>query len=101
LIIRDKLEQFMLQHALDGKLSPGEGLSFLETVRGEISKIQSAVAEGAVGGDVTTLLNKVNFATATNENLLSKQVKSSPQSRELVRKLIYRLAKLTRSNKPK
>jgi hypothetical protein len=100
LIIRDKLEQFMLQQATLGNLSPAEGLSFLRTVREEIENIQRAVTEGAAAGaDVTTLLNKVTFATKAQEDLLAKKIKGSPQNRELVRKLIYQLAKITRRGK--
>jgi len=97
LIIRDKLEQFLLTEALNGKLDPAQGLSFLRTVREEISTIQGAVTEGAAsGGDVTTLLNKVSFAAKAQDDILASKIKSSPQNRELVRKLIYRLSKLTR-----
>lgn len=100
LIIRDKLEQFLLAEAMKGHLDPDQGLSFLRTVREEISQIQSAVTEGAAaGGDVTTLLNKVSFAAKAQEDILSSKIKGSPQNRELVRKLIYQLSKLTRVGK--
>jgi len=98
LIIRDRLEQLMLGHALEGTLSAAEGLSFLRTVREEISKIESSVIEGASSGaDITTLLNKVNTAARVQEDVLAKKIKGSPQNRELVRKLIYRLTKMTRT----
>jgi hypothetical protein len=100
LIIRDKLEQLLLAEAMSGKLDPAQALSFLRTVREEISQIQSAVTEGAAaGGDVTTLLNKVSFAAKAQEDVLLSKIKSSPQNRELVRKLIYQLAKLTTRGK--
>ena len=100
LILRDKLEQLMLGFAVGGQLSPAEGLSFLRTVREEISTIQGSVTEGATSsGDVTTLLNKVSFAAKAHEDILSKKIKSSPQNRELVRKLIFRLSKLSRASR--
>jgi hypothetical protein len=70
----------------------------LRTVREEISKIESSVIEGASSGaDITTLLNKVNTAARVQEDVLAKKIKGSPQNRELVRKLIYRLTKMTRT----
>jgi len=102
LIIRSKLEQVVMGYAADGKFTPAESLSFYRTVREEISDIQSAVSEGAAaGGDVTTMLNKVTFATKAQEVELAKRVKGSPYNRELVRKLVYKLSKLVRDKKVK
>lgn len=100
LIIRDSLEKLMLAHAIEGSLTPAEGMSFLRVVREEIDNIQGSVTEGAAaGGDVTTMLNRVSFAAKAQEDILASKIKSSPQNRELVRKLIYRLTKLTTRGK--
>lgn len=102
LIIRDKLEQVVLSYAVDGKFSPAESLSFYRTVREEIGEIQGSVSEGAAAaGDVTTMLNKVTFATKAQEGELAKKMKGSPYNRELVRKLVYKLGKLVKDKKSK
>lgn len=95
LVIRDKLEQLLMEYAAAGQFTPAEGLAFFKAVCGEIAGIQQAVSEGAAsGGDATTLLNRVSFAAKAQEGILSKKVNSSPQNRELVRRVIYRLTKL-------
>lgn len=100
LIIRDKLEQVVMSYAVDGKFDPAQSLSFYRVVRDEISGIQTSVSEGAAAaGDVTTMLNKVTFATKAQEGELAKKMRGSSYNRELVRKLVYKLQKLVKDKK--
>ena len=97
LIIRDRMEKLTMENAINRELTPSETLAFLRIARDEIDKIQGSISEGAASaGDVTTMLNKVHFAAKIQEDELAKKMKGSPQNRELVRKIIYQLSKLSR-----
>lgn len=44
LVIRDKLEQLLMEYAAAGQFTPAEGLAFFKAVCGEIAGIQQALS---------------------------------------------------------
>lgn len=99
---RDHLENFLLDCAMRGDLSPAEALAFQKLVMDESSKIMDRVKSGATSvKDIIGLMNKVDYTVTLSEKQLQRQfAKTTPQGREVVRRLTHRLAKLQRQKKP-
>jgi hypothetical protein len=96
---RSVIEQYLLGCASRSDLSPAEALAFLKIVQVEIEGISSRVRGGAVSGrrDVMGLIDKADFVTRVSEVELSKKFSNTtPQGREILRKVGYRLMKATK-----
>jgi len=93
---RQSLEKFMFECANRGDLSPTEGLAFMSMVMSETETIYSRVKSGATKiNDVVGMLNKIDYTVQQSEKeLLNKFKKTTPQGREIVRRLIHKLNKV-------
>lgn len=93
---RSRVENVLLAVAERGELTATESIAFLEMMNTQIGKIQTRIRSGAVANnDIMGLLAKVDFVMQQGEeDLEAKFAKSPPQSREIMRRLATRLAKL-------
>lgn len=96
---RSRVESVLLTIAERGDLTAAESLAFLEMMNNQISKIQTRIRAGtASNNDIMGLLAKVDFAMqGAEEDLEARFAKSTPQGREIMRRLATRLGKLSRS----
>lgn len=100
--IRDHLERIMLTCAKRGDLSAAEALAFMKITMDQTDSISSEVKAGATSvQDLMGMLNKVDFAVQASEKELEKKfANTSPQGREIVRRLATRLSKAAGKGKP-
>lgn len=93
---RASLENILLQAATGSRLTPTQALAFLKIVQEESEIILNRVRAGATNvKDIVGLLNKADFALQTREGELAKKFASTtPQGREIVRRMAHRLRKL-------
>ena len=93
---RHLIEQYLLTCADRKDLSPIEALAFFKIAQTEIETITSRVRIGATPvKDVEALVEKADFVTRLSETELQRKFQSTtPQGREILRKVGYRLAKL-------
>lgn len=94
---RKVLEDFMLLCAERGDLSVTEALAFMKIVHDESETLQGRVKAGATSiKDVVSMLHKVDYAIQANEKGLQKKFdKTTPQGREIIRRLAHKLQKAT------
>lgn len=93
---RDHVETLLLDASRRGDLTPTEALAFMSIITAESKVIQARVKSGATDvKDVIALLEKADY-TVTNAqvDLAKKFANTSPQGREIVRRLVHRLGKL-------
>ena len=93
--LRRFMEKYLLHSAFNGNLTPAEALAFLkisqDEIRGIVSQVKSA---GDPSKDVDDLLNKADFVNkASQQELMDKFKQTSPQGREILRKIGYKLSK--------
>lgn len=102
-IVRDKLESYLLSLAANDRLTPSQSIMFLKIVQEEADNIAARVRAGANPvNDVVALLNRADFATQMeDEELQKKFAGTTPQGREIVRRLAYKLAKATKEKRKK
>ena len=101
--IRDHLERVMLTCAKRGDLTAAEALAFMKITMEQTDSISSEVRAGATSvQDLMGMLNKVDFAVQIGEKELEKKfANTSPQGREIVRRLATRLSKAANGKPPK
>lgn len=77
-------------------LTPAEALAFLKLAKEEIEDITDRVRGGATSvKDVEDLVNKADFVNRLSEGELAKKFSgTSASSREILRKVGYKLARL-------
>lgn len=99
---RKVLEDFMLLCIQRGDLSATEALAFMKIVMDETKMLQTRVKAGATSiKDVEQLVNKVDFALHAKEAEINKKYdKTSPQGREIIRKLAHALNRVKGGGKP-
>lgn len=97
--VRRYIEKYLIRTALAGELSPAEALAFLKIAQGEIDTISSSVKSGtAPGKAVDELITKADFVSKASEKELAEKFKNtSPQGREILRKIGHKLAKAARN----
>jgi hypothetical protein len=93
---RKVLEDFLLKSAIRGDLSVTEALAFMRIVQTESETLQNRVKSGAHSvKDIVQMIQKVDYTIQRNEQDLAKKYKNtSPQSREVMRRLGHKLNKL-------
>lgn len=93
--LRRYIEKYLLRSAFKSELTPAEALAFLKISQDEIKGIVSQVrTNGDPSKDVGELLNKADFVTKASEKELVEKFKmTSPQGREILRKIGHKLAK--------
>lgn len=101
--IRDHLERVMLACAKRGDLTAAEALAFMKITMEQTDSISSEVKAGATSvQDLMGMLNKVDFAVQISEKELEKKfANTSPQGREIVRRLATRLSKAAKGKPSK
>jgi hypothetical protein len=102
LYARKQLEQLLLSAAMRGDLTPTEQLAFMTIVLKETETISQRIRAGANSEkDIMSLLNKVDYTMQVSESDSLKKFKdTTPQGREIIRRLAHRLSKLQRHEKP-
>jgi hypothetical protein len=94
---RAALEDMMLRAVTEQSLSPVDVLEFLNVIQEQSEKILNRVQSSATNiQDLTALLNKADYAVQTHDAELAKKFSNtSPQGREIIRRLAHRLYKLS------
>jgi hypothetical protein len=89
------LERYMFKLIGSGKLKPHECMAFMRLIQEELQNIDSTVKAGGTSpDDVMAMLNKVDFTfQMKQEELESKFKNTTPQGREIVRRLGFKLMK--------
>lgn len=98
------LERYMFQLIATGKLKPHECMAFMRLIQEEEKVIDSTVKAGGTSpNDIMTMLNKVDFTFQMKQEELENKFKNTtPQGREIVRRLSYKLLKASQAkNKSK
>jgi len=96
---RKNLENILLACAMRGDLKPHEALELYGLVVPESEKISSRVRAGAsTVKDVEALLGRVDYMTQLDDEENRKKLKrdTTPQGREMIRRLVFKLSKLPR-----
>jgi len=93
---RKVLEDFLLLACQRGDLSATEALAFMKIVMTESETIQHRVKAGATSvKDIINLVSKADYAVQAKEADLTKKFdKTTPQGREIIRRLAHRLNKV-------
>jgi len=100
MLARDRLERFMLASVERSDLTPSEALLFLKMIQTDMSEIQSHIKPTAIK-DSKGLVDKVDHAQKKAiATTLSRYDNTSPQGREIIRKVIHGLLKRDGSGKP-
>jgi hypothetical protein len=96
---REKLEETIFTLAQNDELLPAERLLVLERLDNLIRDTRKGISLQSTSiADIRAMLEKIDYATeAAGETLKRKFEKTSPQGREVVRKLITNLDKRLRS----
>jgi hypothetical protein len=91
----DRIEQVMLAMANEAQLTPGDALALLEYMQEETKKIESKISSNTASNrDIAALLGKVDFAVSSQQQELAKRMaKTTPQNREIIRRVAHRLLK--------
>lgn len=93
---RASLEDILLTAATDRTLTPTQALAFLKLTQEQCDTILSRVRAGATNiQDLITLLNKADYALQLQDSKLSSKFSNTtPQGREIIRRLAHRLNKV-------
>lgn len=99
LTARKRVEDVMLTAASSGRMSPTEAMAFMAMMSPEIKAMMARVKSStAAGKDVFSLLSKVDFVLQQDEAALAEKFKhTTPQARELARRITHKLQKATSS----
>jgi len=97
---RASLEDILLTAAIDRSLSPTQALAFLKITQEQSEIILNRVRAGANNiQDLLSLLNKADYALQLQDEELAKKFSNtSPQGREIIRRLAHRLNKVAASD---
>lgn len=103
LTARRTLEFSLLGALNSGQLSPPEQLALLNYLNTETRNIEGKIKAGTTEmKDVMGLLLKLDASTAAGEASIAERVKlTTPQGREIVRRVLHRLGKATRKPRAK
>jgi hypothetical protein len=94
---RSHLEHGLIVQAYRSELSPTERLALLELLLKVEDKIQARIDSGAVNiSDLLGQIQKISALAIDEDALKAKFAKTTPQGREVVRKLAIRLGKAVR-----
>jgi hypothetical protein len=98
--LRRHVEQYLIRAAMQGSLSPAEALAFLKIGQTEIDSISSRVRNGANPvKDIDDLLKRADFVNkASDLELIEKFKSTTPQGREILRKIGHKIAKAARND---
>jgi hypothetical protein len=100
MVARDRLERFMVSAAERGDLTPSEALVFLKTISTDMAEIQDSIKPTAIK-DAKGLVDKVDYSQKKAAATASaKYDDTSPQGREIIRKIVYGLIKQVGERKP-
>lgn len=93
--VRNQLESDLILAAKEGKLRPAERIILLQLVDKRMDSIERRIAgKGSNIEDITSVLEKANYAVEMRGDALRKKFgESSPQGREIIRKLITRIGR--------
>jgi len=93
--MRKKLESQLEEALASNQLSNADKAAFLDYINAEARHMENNVKAGAVGlKDVIGLLTKLDYSLSQgNAALQQRLAATSPQAREVVRKLAYRVAR--------
>lgn len=88
--LRNELENELVAAARSDSLRPSERLVLLKMVDDRLGDVQNRIAGSAIDvQDVLSLLQKANYAVEVKgESLKKKFIQTSPQGREIIRKLV-------------
>lgn len=91
--VRSHLEDELLASACRDDLSPAERIMMLKLVGDETGQLEQKIQASSTGiKDMMSLMNKVDYTLQVGEhNLRSQYAKTTPQGREIVRRLALRL----------
>jgi hypothetical protein len=90
---RDKLERFMLSATERSDLTPSEALLFLKMIQTDMAEIKDSIKPTAIK-DAKGLVDKVDYAQKkTLAGAMSRYDRTSPQGREIIRKVLHGLIK--------
>ena len=99
MMARDRLERFMLSSVERSDLTPSEALLFLKMIQTDMSEIQGQIKPTPIK-DSKSLVDKVDYAQKKSiAGTLSRYDNTSPQGREIIRKIIHGLIKRDGSGK--
>lgn len=93
MMARDRLERFMLSSLERSDLTPNEALLFMKMIQTDMAELQVHLKPTPIK-DSKGLVDKVDYAQkkAVGDSL-SRYDKTSPQGREIIRKIIHGLLK--------
>jgi hypothetical protein len=96
--LRAYIENYLVHAATQGGLTPAEALAFLKISQTEIETISSRVRSGANPvKDIEELIQRADFVNkASDRELMEKFKTTSPQGREILRKISHKIAKAAR-----
>lgn len=91
--VREHLEDQVMEAALRDDLTPAEKLMMLRLVGDETAALENKVQSSSTGiKDMVSLMNKVDYQLQVGEHSLrAKYAKTTPQGREIVRRLAVRI----------
>lgn len=90
---RDKLERFMLSATERSDLTPSEALLFLKLIQTDMTEIKESIKPTPIK-DAKGLVDKVDYAQKkTLAGAMSRYDRTSPQGREIIRKVLHGLIK--------
>lgn len=86
-----------------GDLTPPEALAFYQLNRADLNSLSARVQGGANSvNDVMSLLNKVDYTVQVGHKELERKFKNTtPQGREIIRRLAHKLIKISGSGAKK
>lgn len=96
MLARDRLELFMMAASSRGDLTPSEAILFLKMIQTDMTEIQTQLKPTTIK-DAKGLVDKVDYAQR-KVTVSTDYESTSPQGREIIRKLMYGLLKAV--NKP-
>lgn len=93
LMVRNHLEDELVGASLRDDLSVGEKMIMLKMADDVVNSLSSKIQAGSTSmHDVMSIISKVDYTLQVNEGSLKQKFKrTTPQGREIVRKLAYRL----------
>ena len=96
---RAVLEAVLIQAAQTGSLTPAESIAVLGMLTSEIKSMSARVKSGSASmKDLMTLLEKVDYTIKEREEGQSQQFSgTTPQEREITRRLAYKVSKLAKA----
>jgi|KBSSwiStaDraftv2_1062776.scaffolds.fasta_scaffold00022_321 methyl-accepting chemotaxis protein len=95
--VRDVLEQRLLEAATRADLNISEMMAMMTIVNAGADKLSNKVEAGASNiSDVIALMTKVDYTLQENDSKMKEKLKkTSPSGREIVRRVIHKLKKVS------